>query len=175
MIIARLAVLAGPDLGAEFQIGADGGAIGRGAGCAVKLTDPAASRTHAVLAVREGVLHLRDEGGPNPTLVNGSPHGDGALRDGDRVRVGQTTLIVLPPEGGLVPLAEPGRTLNTLELGSDGRGSIEAALIELAAQWRRAAGPTEVARAACRVARELFAGRRAVVLSPDAAGRLVAA
>ncbi|KAB2899776.1 MAG: FHA domain-containing protein, partial [Kofleriaceae bacterium] len=81
MIIARLAVLAGPDLGAEFQIGADGGAIGRGAGCAVKLTDPAASRTHAVLAVREGVLHLRDEGGPNPTLVNGSPHGDGALRE----------------------------------------------------------------------------------------------
>jgi pSer/pThr/pTyr-binding forkhead associated (FHA) protein len=75
----------------------------------VVFDDTEVSRRHAVVRVVDGTLEISDAGSANGTFVNGSRiDGDRRLRDGDVIRVGQTTLkIELPiadrPPAGVLP------------------------------------------------------------------------
>src|ERR1700690_2785448 len=71
--LARLVVIEGPDLGRSFDIPMRGGAIGRGGGAVVLLSDLAVSRQQAMLELRDGAVCLVDEASRNKTLVNGQP------------------------------------------------------------------------------------------------------
>src|SRR5512142_2154432 len=96
---ARLVVVDGPDVGAEFVVPEAGGGVGRGEGNAVQLSDLSVSRTHCALETRGDRLVLLDVGARNRTLVNGQPVSEHVLADGDEIAIGRTRMVYLPPEG----------------------------------------------------------------------------
>lgn len=68
--------------------------VGRDSSCDVCLgEDPRISRTHARLELREDQWVLADLASRNGTWVNDRRISEHAMRDGDRVRLGSTTLI----------------------------------------------------------------------------------
>jgi len=75
--------------------------VGRAPECDLVLRDSKVSRRHARLTARDGVLVLADLGSMNGTFVNGHRVSEVALGAGDRVVVGETTLILesTPGEG----------------------------------------------------------------------------
>src|SRR5688572_5922564 len=182
MPLARLVVIEGPDLGVEFEIPLRGGGIGRGEGNTVQLSDPAASRQHCQLEVRDGVLCLVDAESRNKTMVNGQPITVHPLATGDEILIGKTRLAFLPAEGGVVAIAGAGHM--TMEIGSrelmslavPGRDQTArrhlAALAALGDRLRgeASAGREAVARAACESALAALAADRAVLIGRDPAG-----
>lgn len=68
--------------------------IGRATDCDVRLSDPGVSRRHVELRHDGHRVRLRDLGSTNGTLVNGTRVTETELRDGDRIRVGSTTLVL---------------------------------------------------------------------------------
>ncbi|HKO47642.1 MAG TPA: FAD-dependent oxidoreductase [Polyangiaceae bacterium] len=68
--------------------------LGQSPECQIPLSDPSLSAFHAQLVRHDSGLYLRDLGSSSGTWVNGQclfgPH---ALRDGDRIRVGQLELL----------------------------------------------------------------------------------
>lgn len=78
--------------------------IGRAPECELVLNDSRVSRRHARLVARDGVLVLTDLGSTNGTRVNGHRISEVVLGAGDRVQIGETSLIVEAAGAG----AEPG-------------------------------------------------------------------
>jgi FHA domain-containing protein len=72
--------------------------IGRGSDCELALADAHASRAHARLEMRGGVLILTDLGSTNGTSVNGRRVREVVLGVGDRIEVGRTVLRVVEPD-----------------------------------------------------------------------------
>ena len=68
--------------------------IGRGPDCELVLRDSRVSRRHARLAARDGVLVLTDLGSTNGTRVNGHRITEVVLGEGDRIAIGETTLVI---------------------------------------------------------------------------------
>lgn len=68
--------------------------IGRGAECELVLRDSRVSRRHARLVARDGVLVLTDLGSTNGTMVNGHRVSQVALGAGDRIELGESTLVI---------------------------------------------------------------------------------
>ena len=68
--------------------------IGRGPDCELVLRDSRASRRHARLAARDGVLVLTDLGSTNGTMVNGHRVSEVVLGAGDRIEIGESTLLI---------------------------------------------------------------------------------
>lgn len=67
--------------------------IGRGAASGLVLNDTQASRAHATLTADEGAVVVTDSSS-NGTFVNGARQQRATLRDGDHLRVGDTTFAV---------------------------------------------------------------------------------
>lgn len=92
--VIHLEVVGG--LGAGRSVSLDRGVhvVGRGAGCAVQLDDPAVSRHHLEITVGSEGITVRDLAPTNGSSVSGIPVGDQPipLRPDDRLRVGSTTL-----------------------------------------------------------------------------------
>jgi hypothetical protein len=68
--------------------------IGRDAACELVVADPRVSRRHARLWVRGGAVEVEDLGSTNGTHINGVRVGRGALSVGDRLGIGDTTLVL---------------------------------------------------------------------------------
>lgn len=66
--------------------------IGRMADCGVQLTDPNVSRHHAEVRPTGDGFTIADLGSTNGTKVNGARVSERALRDGDEIMVGATTM-----------------------------------------------------------------------------------
>ncbi|MEM9364624.1 MAG: sigma 54-interacting transcriptional regulator [Planctomycetota bacterium] len=66
--------------------------IGRAVGCEVMLSDPNASRYHAVLYYEDHSWHLRDTDSRNGTLVNGGKVDTVRLADHNEIVIGKTVL-----------------------------------------------------------------------------------
>jgi predicted component of type VI protein secretion system len=92
---AHLLVSHGEPAGWRFPV-RDGALLGRGKRADVALADPAASRCHARLLVSARRLALEDLGSKNGLTVNGRATSGKTvtLRHGDRIAIGETTLIV---------------------------------------------------------------------------------
>ncbi|MCX6022124.1 MAG: DUF3662 domain-containing protein [Chloroflexi bacterium] len=89
---------------AAFVLGTEGGerrvaipaaglSIGRGAENGLVLDDRAASRRHAVVRRGDGGYVIADLGSTNGVRVNGRAVRTVALRDGDRVQIGEAALV----------------------------------------------------------------------------------
>lgn len=68
--------------------------IGRGAECELVLRDSKVSRRHARLVARDGLLVLTDLGSTNGTMVNGHRVSEVVLGSGDRIELGESTLVI---------------------------------------------------------------------------------
>jgi pSer/pThr/pTyr-binding forkhead associated (FHA) protein len=91
---ARLRVI--PSDGDEFLCDFDGSSltIGRAADNDLVLADGRVSRHHARVTGRRGTLVYTDLGSTNGSRVNGAPVGELVLGAGDRIELGDTSLIV---------------------------------------------------------------------------------
>jgi len=94
--------------------------IGRDPSCDLVLSDQRCSRRHAVLDDGPEGLTIRDAGSSNGIRVNGRPLRRSRLAPGDTIRLGDTTIRVLPEaaetglvsapdlrEGGELPSTQP--------------------------------------------------------------------
>lgn len=82
---------------------ADGGnlTIGRAESNDLVLANGRASRRHARLATRDGLLVLTDLGSTNGTLVNGQAISELAVGAGDVIRIGDAVLVVEAVDDGV--------------------------------------------------------------------------
>lgn len=67
--------------------------VGRSTDAGLKLCDPWVSRLHCEIFEENGRLGVRDRGSKYGTWVNGNRVTEAALRPGDRVSVGLSTLV----------------------------------------------------------------------------------
>jgi pSer/pThr/pTyr-binding forkhead associated (FHA) protein len=61
--------------------------IGRDPNCDIVINDPRVSRNHAVLSIRNGEYHLRDNDSLNGVFVNGQRVREAMVRPGDRINI----------------------------------------------------------------------------------------
>jgi two-component system cell cycle response regulator len=90
---AYLIVLAGENIGQMFPVGDAETVIGRAADAPVRLKDDGVSRKHAKIVHKDGEITVQDLKSANGTLVNGQRIGCAALKDGDKIQVGSTTIL----------------------------------------------------------------------------------
>jgi hypothetical protein len=72
--------------------------LGRDPSCDLVINDVKCSRRHAVMEAGPDGLVVRDSGSANGVYVNGRKVDRVALKEGDQVKLGDVTLIVLPEE-----------------------------------------------------------------------------
>jgi two-component system, cell cycle response regulator len=90
---AYLIVLAGSAVGEMYKISKDETIIGRGSMADIQVIDEGISRRHASLKLEGERVVISDLGSTNGTFVNGEKIGVHALRDGDKIQVGSTTIL----------------------------------------------------------------------------------
>jgi FHA domain-containing protein len=90
---AELTIEVGPDAGHSHRTGGSAMRLGRSPDNDVILRDPATSGHHARLERRGDQFWLVDLGSTNGTLVNDEPIQERELAHGDRVSIGQNTVI----------------------------------------------------------------------------------
>jgi two-component system cell cycle response regulator len=95
---AGLLVIQGQEIGREYRLRRNESILGRDEGAALRIPDERVSRRHASLEVDRDLsgrvrrTFIRDLGSTNGTYVNGEAVGRRELREGDKVRVGDTVL-----------------------------------------------------------------------------------
>ncbi|MGH7545198.1 MAG: HD domain-containing phosphohydrolase [Gemmatimonadota bacterium] len=75
--------------------------IGRGSGSDVQLSDPAISRRHALLEVRDDRVWVVDLDSSNGVLINGKRVSRGIVEPGDELRLGNAVLLCSAPPPAL--------------------------------------------------------------------------
>jgi two-component system, cell cycle response regulator len=90
---AYLIVLAGSNVGEMYRVEGPEIVIGRASGANIRLNDDGISRRHARLLQVGNQVLIEDLNSSNGTLVNGEQVKQLALHDGDKIRVGSTTIL----------------------------------------------------------------------------------
>lgn len=90
---AYLIVLAGSNVGEMYKIDDSETVIGRAVGSMIRLNDDGVSRRHARVLQSGGTVVIEDLHSANGTLVNETPVARHTLRDGDKIRIGSTTIL----------------------------------------------------------------------------------
>ncbi|MDB4993599.1 MAG: diguanylate cyclase [Myxococcaceae bacterium] len=86
-------VLAGSNVGETYPIEQPETTLGRSTQTTLRFNDDGVSRKHArVILVKDQVI-IEDLGSANGTFVNGDPIMSHGLKDGDKVRLGSTTVL----------------------------------------------------------------------------------
>jgi diguanylate cyclase (GGDEF)-like protein len=88
-----LIVLAGSNRGETYRVDLIETVIGRAVNATVRLNDEGISRRHARLFQAGGEIFIEDLKSSNGTHVNGEIVTQRALRDGDKIRLGSTTIL----------------------------------------------------------------------------------
>jgi len=90
---AYLIVLSGPNVGQMFPIEGDACVVGRGEHADIRLDDESISRRHSRIVVGAHDVRIEDLGSANGTLVNGARVAVAVLKDGDKIQLGETTIL----------------------------------------------------------------------------------
>ncbi len=90
---AYLIVLSGSNVGEMYKLQEGDTVIGRGAQADVKVIDEGISRVHARIVHQGGDLYIEDMGSKNGTFANGARITRHRLSDGDKIQVGETTIL----------------------------------------------------------------------------------
>ncbi len=90
---AYLIVLQGSNVGEMYRLEGGECVIGRGTAATVRLGDDGISRRHARIIVTGNAVKIEDLGSANGTLVNGALIQQSALKDGDKIQLGSTTIL----------------------------------------------------------------------------------
>ncbi len=78
--------------------------VGRSPACELVLGDPLVSRRHVAIEIVDGAVRLGDFDSTNGTTVNGLVLGEIAIRGGEIIKLGDTTLEVEPARGAAASL-----------------------------------------------------------------------
>jgi hypothetical protein len=89
---AHLELLDGPQAIGRFELRTVRTLIGRGQAAAVRLYDGRISKQHASIVYTGNEFRVRDEKSRNGTFLNGSQVVEYAIRDGDKLLVGDSIL-----------------------------------------------------------------------------------
>jgi diguanylate cyclase (GGDEF)-like protein len=95
---AALVVLRGEEIGRDFRLRRNSMVIGRGDAAHIRLADDGASREHARIDYGgpatgdDATFVITDMGSTNRTYVNSEPVESVRLRDGDKIKIGETIL-----------------------------------------------------------------------------------
>jgi transcriptional regulator with GAF, ATPase, and Fis domain len=174
MSLARLVVIEGPDAGREFELPLRGGGVGRGEGNLIQLSDPAVSRQHGTIELRDGALTWIDDSGKPRTMINGKAASAHRLEAGDEIVLGATKMAYLPVDGvaltkasSHVTMEVSSRQLLALTGHSDRAQRHLAAIAQLGDRLRgeSAAGRDAVGRAVCDAALGALGAHRAYVIA----------
>jgi diguanylate cyclase (GGDEF)-like protein len=90
---AYLIVLAGSNVGEMHRVEGDETVIGRAQNASIRLNDDGISRRHARVAQSGADVVIEDLGSANGTFVNGDTVTRRVLQDGDKIRIGSTTIL----------------------------------------------------------------------------------
>ena len=90
---AYLIVLAGSEVGKMFKLDDGETVIGRSHRADIRIDDDSISRLHVKLMLDGTNVSIEDLNSSNGTLVNGTRITIESLRDGDKIRVGETTIL----------------------------------------------------------------------------------
>lgn len=90
---AYLIVLAGSNVGEMYKLEEVETVIGRATGATIRLNDDGISRRHARVLVEGGEVYIEDLKSANGTLLNGGTVERHVLKDGDKIRLGSTTIL----------------------------------------------------------------------------------
>lgn len=95
----RLIVMEGPGAGRKFVVDAERVVVGRGDDADVRVDDPQMSRLHAELRrLGNDMYEIVDLGSSNGTFLNGAPVEKAErLKPGDKIRFGNSTLVLFTP------------------------------------------------------------------------------
>jgi hypothetical protein len=106
----HLLVLDGREAGRRIPLGPSQ-TLGRGRGADVRIADARASRLHLRLVVEQGAVRLEDLGSKNGVMLNAAPAGRGlvAVRPGDEIAMGETSLALVEPFAEAGPGPDAGR------------------------------------------------------------------
>ncbi len=74
--------------------------IGNSSAADLVLPDPQRPAIRAEIVIENDRLQLRDLGSGRPTLLNGEPISQAMLKDGDRIRIGGSTVTLSAPAAG---------------------------------------------------------------------------
>jgi tetratricopeptide (TPR) repeat protein len=98
---AFLTVLSGREVGTVHRLGQGESVIGRGVEADVQIIDNGVSRRHAkIVRDPDGTTKIVDLGSTNGTYVNGRRVDVESLREGDRIRIGQSATLDFRHEYG---------------------------------------------------------------------------
>ncbi|MCA9519700.1 MAG: FHA domain-containing protein [Myxococcales bacterium] len=89
----KLEVVAGPHAGRTFWITDDITTIGSMDGNNIVLNDSSVSKRHAGIKIEDKRYELADFGSTNSTFINGRKINKQFLRDGDKIRFGDTEMV----------------------------------------------------------------------------------
>jgi hypothetical protein len=91
--VYSLKVIEGADRGKVFPLeGKERICIGRSGGDLI-IKDPKISKVHCVIEFYDGIVVIKDMSSTNGTLLNQMVLAEDFIKDGDRLQVGNTTLI----------------------------------------------------------------------------------
>src|SRR5215470_195801 len=91
---ATLVVLQGSNVGEMFRVEGEETVLGRGNNATIRLNDDGISRRHARLFQVAREVIIEDLQSSNGTTVNNDPvTGRRTLQDGDKIRLGSTTVL----------------------------------------------------------------------------------
>jgi diguanylate cyclase (GGDEF)-like protein len=89
----HLLVLTGSNFGQMYRVEDGETFLGRGQNATIRLNDDGISRRHARLVQVGGKVFIEDLKSSNGTLVNGTAVTEQELSDGDKIRLGSTTIL----------------------------------------------------------------------------------
>lgn len=90
---ACLVVISGSELGRIYKIDDPEIVMGRGDSVGIRISDDGVSRRHAKLVQSGDRVTLHDLDSTNGTFCNGERISERVLRDGDKIRIGTTTIL----------------------------------------------------------------------------------
>ena len=106
-----LMVIGGARVGELHTLTRERTVVGRSPEAEIRLGDTGISRAHAELVVEEGRVLVRDLGSTNGTFLNGVRADARELRDGDKLSIGEATLLLFTHQDGLESSYQRGRFL----------------------------------------------------------------
>jgi len=107
---------------------------GRDPHCDLRLIDESASRSHARLVLGDGCVQVEDLGSANGCLIDGERVAHGELRDGSRLRLGNTLFVCSDSA------ADPGAT----RVHTDKGAAMQVTAEQATRQWRSGDDPEQL-------------------------------
>ncbi|MGQ0508460.1 MAG: FHA domain-containing protein [Myxococcaceae bacterium] len=170
-----LLLLSGPSAGLRHEV-VNESTLGRSPSCEIPLEDGRVSRRHAKIFVKDGETRIVDLGSRNGTVVNGEKiEGEAILLPGDRVQVGETTVLYEPPTKASLADRESGDVHSTLVEELLPAVGIEGALYSSGIALISATSEAMVLRRAAEELARSVSAERAAALLGGTEGLLTAA